>query len=141
MLKTILLATALSAVAFSASAEDLYDPTNYDIAAIRAAAQPGQPDEFRQWVVLQDILTDTSNSWDRVKRRWDHRTDPNDAELNAQYQAWWDELNRRVDVVLDEKNISDPFERQMVWLSVADAVDNEMPLAPINVIPPSQRNW
>lgn len=108
-------------------------PTCHKIAAIRARIKLGGDDEYRLRHELMDILTDTSNEWDDVKRRWTHRTDKDDLELQVEYQAWWDLLNERVDERMAGREFATENERLVVWMAIAHSIDNDMPLAPVNV--------
>lgn len=139
--QAILLATFMLASTASVNADHTYNPSDYSIEAIRAAIKMGGEDEYRLRLRLSDIMTDTSNEWDDVLRRWRHRTDPNDADLQAAYQEWWDLLNERVDQKMAGREFASELDRLTVWMALAHHVDNDMPLAPINEVVRDMQTW
>lgn len=133
MTKQAILVTAfLLATSASVNAHHTYNPQDCDLAALREGFKDGGEDEYRLRHMLQDMLTDTSNEWDDVQRRWRHRTDPNDADLQAKYQEWWDLLNMRVAKAMDGREFATERDKLTVWMAIAHSLDGKMPLAPVN---------
>lgn len=134
MTKSTAIAAFLLGSTMMASAHHTHDPVTTNAAEVRAKIALGGDDEYRLRHVLQDIMTDTSNEWDDVLRRWRHRTDPNDVHLQADYQKWWDLLNERVEEKMVGREFATDGDRLTVWMAIAHSVDNDMPLAPVNEV-------
>ncbi|MDE0346683.1 MAG: hypothetical protein OXI66_13030 [Boseongicola sp.] len=114
----ILTTISFIAIASTATAEHLYNPSK--IKTREQAAAAGSH-------VLQDWLTDNSSEWDDVVRRCTNRVSSSDMTMQYKCYAYVRELSDRVSKAVTEKGLEfDSRQHLMIWIGIANSIDNQL---------------